>query len=361
MTQSRRRFLQSAIAGLALRPAATRAETARDLAVLGFRPTGNARLNPLTAGSGALLFSGDRTVGAVSLADLAPIWVRPHGFPSAAEFRPRAAGPVMVCGGRGWIAAFDAAGGAELWRHRAEIQVGVPLVTETHTLFGDGHRLRALDTRTGAELWRAAGIPDTLISYAPAATSDTAFFGPGDGRLYAVSQSDGALKWSIDGREPWQYLRQIYCRDGILVAGTYREELIGLSAQDGRALWSFNAGNFINSQHVTEDAAYLWSPTGWIYAIDIRSGDIRWRHQTTDYDESAGNWASIMAELTTLDGRLYALAMDNNLHLLDTATGAEIGTRRVPERIRHAVLPLDGGARIAFPTESGGILLTSGA
>ena len=345
----RRLFLQTAAAGLIFRPAVTRAAGLPELAVLNRWPTGNTRLNPLTADAGNLLFCGDKTVGAVSLASRTPLWTRPHGFATAAEYRPRAAGPVMVCGGRGWIAGFDASTGDELWRHLAEIQTGVPFVTPSHTLFGDGHRLLALDTATGAELWRFSGIPDTLASYAPTATEDTAFVGPGDGRLYALSLTDGALKWSVDGREPWQYLRHIYARGETLVAGTYREKLVGLSVADGHLLWSFNAGNFINSQHVTDDSAYLWSPTGWVYAIDTGTGAVRWRHQTTDYDETAGNWASMMAELTTLDGRLYALAMDNILHVLDTGTGAEIAANRVPDRIRHAVLPLAGGKTMAFP------------
>lgn len=357
ITPTRRFFVQSIIAGLSFGPAILHAQSRSDLPVLQRWSTGNSRLNPLSEAGGALLFCGDKTVGAIALASREPLWIRAHGFDNPAEFRPRPSGALMVCGGRHWIAAFDDASGAEIWRHVAEIQTGVPLVTPTHTLFGDGHWLVALDTATGAERWRFAGVPDTLASYAPAATADTVFVGPGDGRLYALALADGALKWSVDGRQQWQYLRQITVQGDIIIAGTYKENLTGLAVADGKKLWSFNAGNFINSQHVANGTAYLWSPTGWVYAINTGSGKVRWRYQTTDYDGTESNWASVLAELQTLDAHLYVLSMDNVLHRLDIASGTEHLEMRVPDRIRHALLPIAGHG-IAFPTEGAEILLT---
>ncbi len=64
---------------------------------------------------------------------------------------------------------------------------------------------------------------------------------------------------------------------------SYKEQLYGLDLRDGRERWVFNAGNFINSHHVADGTAYLWSPTGWVYAIDTASGQVRWRHRTTDF------------------------------------------------------------------------------
>ncbi|MBU4530204.1 MAG: PQQ-binding-like beta-propeller repeat protein [Hoeflea sp.] len=357
----RRRFLQASIAGLCLRPAMGRAADAAPLSVRHLWPTDNGRIGPLSEASGRLFYAGDRSIGALSPASGDQLWSHAHGFDSPAVFRPRLTSSLMVTGGRHWLAACDQASGAEIWRYPARIQTGVPLVEEDSVVFGDGHEIVSLDTLTGAEQWRFAGIPDTLAAYAPAASADTIYAGPGDGHLYALDRMTGGLRWSRDISRDWQYLRQITVADGILVAGTYKEILAGLALEDGSRLWSFNAGNFINSQHVAGGAAHLWSPTGWIYAISLESGRVRWRHQTTDYDGSAGNWASVLAEITTRADKLYVLSMDNVLHVLDMEDGREVAARPVPGHIRHAVLPLIDGSGFAFPTTDAEVLLTGAA
>lgn len=357
----RRRLLAGLGAGLLAGPAS--ASTASGPAVLAVRQrwtTGNATLNPPSLAGELIVFSGDLTIGAVRPGAGEALWVRPHGFDTPAAFRPRTSGAVMVTGGRHWLAAFEIATGKEIWRHAAHIQTGVPLVAGGRVFFGDGHEILALDLESGRELWRFAGVPDTLASYAPAMAGDTVLAGPGDGRLYALSAATGGLLWEIDGRTDWQYLRQLHVDGTILVAGSYKEKLFGLDTSSGRRLWSFNAGNFINSHHVTAGSAYLWSPTGWVYAIDTTTGAMRWRHRTTDYGNNHANWASLMAELVAHDGQLLALAMDDILHLLDLATGEETASYRVPARVRHAVLPA-GAQSYAFPVMGGDLLLAAPA
>lgn len=355
---TRRTVVQSLLTGLSLGPVRTYASPQDTLSVHWACPTDNSRIAPLSEADGRLLYAGDRTLGAIAVQTGAPLWSRGHGAADPAVFRPRLApGGLMVVGARSWLAAFDQANGTEIWRYSARIQTGVPLVEGRLVCFGDGHEIVALDTKTGAEHWRFAGVPDTLASYAPAASADAIIAGPGDGRIYALDKATGALRWQRDIRDQWQYLRQITVADGMLVAGTYKEFLAGISLEDGSRLWSFNAGNFINSQHVANGAAYLWSPTGWVYCISLASGRVRWRHRTTDYDGSAGNWASVLAEITSQDGRLYILSMDNVLHVLDMATGEELAARTVPAKIRHAVLPLADGAGLAFPTTSAEVLV----
>ena len=355
---SRRGFLQTAIAGLSFRPASGHAEGRDTLPVRHLLKTDNSRLAPLSETANGVLYAGDRTIGAVSAATGQHLWAHTHGAADPAVFRPRPTDGLMVVGARSWLAAFDQKTGDEAWRYAARIQTGVPLAAKGAVFFGDGHEIVALDAASGTQLWRFAGIPDTLASYAPATSGDTVFAGPGDGRIYALDITTGALRWLQDIRSDWQYLRQITVAGGILVAGTYKEYLAGISVADGQKLWSFNAGNFINSQHVADGAAYLWSPTGWVYAIGVASGKVRWRHQTTDYGSGDDNWASVLAEITSRDGRLYVLSMDDVLHVLDMRDGAELAARAVPERVRHAVLPLEGDGGFAFPTLAAEILLT---
>ncbi len=355
MTCGRRAFLASLAAGLALGAGGAAAAVGTPDAPRRWH-TGNARLAPLTRFGSQLLFAGDRTLGAISPDRPLPLWSTPHGLAGKAVFRPRAAAGRVVVGGLGGLACWDLDHGRRLWQRSAAVQTGVPLVTGERIYLGDGHAILALDSASGEQLWRHAGVPDTLASYAPAVHGDTVFAGPGDGRLYALSTDDGTPRWVLDRSAEWQYLRQLYISGEVLVAGSYTETLYGISTADGAVLWTFNAGNFINSHHVSGDTAYLWSPTGWLFAIDITSGEVRWRHRTNDYLHTVGHWAPLMAELITAGGRLYALDMGDVLHVLDTASGAEIERLKLPERMRPCVVPVPGRG-LAFATGDGDVLL----
>jgi len=322
--------------------------------------TANAVLRPPAQADGQLFFCGEATVGCVAPDRDAPLWERALDLPQPAAFRPRVQGGALVVGGRGGIACLSRQDGAPLWRYEARIETGLPTLGDTFVVLGDGHAIVALDLATGTERWRFEGVPDTLAAYAPCLLGDRVFVGPGDGRLYCLDQSDGRLIWSQDRRDYWQYLRQIHTADGLLVAGSYKEQLLGIAPEDGRVLWEFRAGNFINSHHVAADVACLWSPTGWIYAVDVGTGAVRWRHQTTDYIPGGGDWASLMAELTSQETRLYALDMDNTLRVLDLRSGDVMMEAAVPGRVRHAILPI-GKERLVFPIMDGSLLLTETA
>jgi len=320
-------------------------------------PSGNTRLAPPTAVEGRVLYAGERTLGIVDPTRERPLWSHPHNLPEGAVFRPRAEDGVAVCGGLREIAAWNLADGALLWRYLAQTQIGVPCLHGGRVYFGDGHELVALDLASGKPQWRFAAIADTQISYAPAAAGNTVFVGPGDGRLYALATEDGRPRWTLERMAEWQYLRQLHVGGTVLVAGSYKEKLHGIDVASGKELWDFSAGNFINSHHVAAGIAYLWSPTGWLYAIDAQNGAVRWRHRTTDYRGSAGNWASLLAELVTQDSHLFALDLNHVLHGIDIASGEEVARLALPEPVRPCVVSLAGSGLI-FGAENGDLLLT---
>lgn len=361
-SQPRRRLLRMLVAGAgtAALPCRARSGSASGVQaapmVVRRWDSGNARLAPLTAHGPEVLYAGDSHLGRIDPARPEPVWHVAHGLPGDAVFRPRAAGPLVLCGGLGEIGAWALADGERRWRHAAQVQLGVPWVTPELTYVGDGHELLAVDNASGQVRWRHAGTPDTITAYAPVLSGQTLMFAPGNGVLYALDASRGQLKWKLDRSHEWQYLRQLHVSGGVLVAGSYKEMLYGISVSEGRVLWTFNAGNFINSHHVAGDAAYLWSPTGWVYAIDTRSGKVRWRHRTTDYRSGASGWGPLMAELVTRGGHLYALDMKHVLHVLDRETGDEVRRVLMPHRLRPTLLPL-AEREAAVATDEGEVLL----
>ena len=298
--------------------------------------------SPGASSAGRLLFAGETTLGLVDPAVVDVLWQRPHHLPGGAVFRPRATADTLLGAGRGALGVWWLADGEPRWRREAQRQFGVPGLTAEAIFVGDGHELLALDLASGDPRWRFAAVADTQISYAPAVTRDKVLVGPGDGRLYALDRHSGQLLWERQRAEDWKYLRQLHlASEDLLVAGGYTEKLYGIDLRGGELRWTFNAGNFINSHHLSGDGAFLWSPTGWIYALDVHSGEVRWRHRTTAYRGEAQEWAPLMAELASADGRLFALDMNSVLHVLDLGNGEELA--RYPlAPVQPFVTPLSG-------------------
>lgn len=336
----RRQFLAGGAACLALTMGKAAASSgARPMTVAARWETSNTLLTPATQSRGRLYFGGEKTTGVIDIAAGRELWRRE--LPHRSQFRTRIAGGIVLAGGEKYYAVLAAEDGKPLWQAQPETRrLGVPLLHNGRLYHGDGNRLIARDAGSGKVLWTFDAVPDTDIAYAPAVTGDTVFVGPGDGRLYALSTTNGALRWSVNREKDWQYLRQMYVEGGVLVAGTYKEKLLGLSIEDGRELWSVNAGNFINSHHVTDGMAYFWSPTGWVYAVETSTGNVLWRCRTTDYRRSPDNWATIVAELASADGRLFVLDLANVLHVLDIGSGEEVGRFATPGRVQPFIVPL---------------------
>ena len=352
----RRRFLAGGAACLALTMGRAAASgRTRSLTAAARWKTGNTLLTPATLSRGRLYFGGDTTAGVIDIAAGRELWRRELPHPS--QFRTRVDGGIVLAGGEKYFAALAVEDGKPLWQARPEIRrLGVPLLHEGRLYHGDGNRLVARDAGSGKVLWTFDAVPDTDVAYAPAAVADTVFVGPGDGRLYALNAGDGALRWSVDRAREWQYLRQMYVEGGVLVAGTYQEKLLGLSIRDGHELWNVNAGNFINSHHVSGGRAYFWSPTGWVYAVETSTGNVLWRCRTTDYSSSRDNWATIVAELASADGRLFVLDLANVLHVLDIGTGEEIGRFATPGPVQSFIVPVSG-RQVILGAATGELLL----
>jgi outer membrane protein assembly factor BamB len=300
--------------------------------------TGDTRLVPPGTAGEDIVHAGERRIGLLRPGRVEPVWQTAHGLDGPAVYRPRADTRQVIAGGLRSLAAWQLADGRTLWRRQAAVQFGTPCLDRGHLYLGDGATLNALDAGTGERLWQVATTPDTLMSYAPTVTGELVLVGPGDGRLQAVESHDGRLAWRLDLVDQWQYLRQLHVSGNVLVAGSYKELLYGIAVDSGRVLWKFNAGNFINSHHVSGQTAFLWSPTGWIFALDVATGELRWRHRTTAYDGRAGAWASVLAELASDEAHLYALDMAHVLHVLDRHSGDELARLNVGTALRPGLM-----------------------
>ncbi len=351
---ARRRLLAGVLAAPLL--FVRRGVAGSSVTVLDRLKTGNHTLFPFTLSDGLLYLNGNAMVEAWDIGGRGRLWHRP--LDAQAAFRPRLTENRVLSGGRTHLAGWERLSGAKRWSYAGKAELGVPLAHDGRVHFGEGHRLITLDAATGEPLWSFPTTANSRIGYAPTARGHILFLGPGDGILYAFSCSTGELLWKIDRESDWQYLRQLTVIGNILVAGGYRDEIFGLDMEDGSMLWRFDAGNFINSQLAADGAVCFWSPTGWVYALDAGSGSMLWRHRTVDYRDRdrKRNWAPVMAEMVADNGRLYVLAMDHVLHVLDLGSGNELEQHALPAPVRPFICLEPGKQRLLLGSTIGEVL-----
>ncbi len=324
--------------------------------IVGRWSTGNSTLYPFTLVDEHLYLSGNATVEAFDIDRGEKIWS--HSLETPAVFRPRVTGSLVISAGRNQLTAWDRLRGSKSWSYTGDKELGVPLAHKGRIHLGEGHRLIALSAGSGEHLWSFDTDSRARIGYAPTGSGEVIFLGAGDGVLYALSCQDGKLQWKTDREKDWQYLRQLAVSGDMLVAGGYHDEIFGINKNNGDIRWRFDAGNFINSQLVTQEATYFWSPTGWVYALETTTGKIMWRHQTIDYHDinNKRNWAPIMAEMVVEGNRLHVLAMDHVLHVLNTQTGKEEERFQMPMPMRPFVVLHKGSNRVLMGSDSGEVI-----
>ena len=304
--------------------------------------TQNETLTPLAYEGGVVFGAGDKTLEAWDIDKGQPVWQT--ALPSAANFKPRLTDDVVIASGRNHLGAYNRKTGKRIWLYEKETQIAVPFILDGAVYFGDGGRFLAVSLEDGTKLWSHTITGGAEIFYGAIGRDGIVYLGAGDGLVYAFDAKTGDVLWRFDNEADWQYLRQLYLSNGILIAGGYHDEVfairLGNQPADQRIQWRFYAGNFINSQLVHADSVYFWSPTGWVYALDTQTGKRRWRHGTHKFASYKSDWGPVMAELQMFDDALLVLDMKRQLHVISAASGEKKAEVKLAFAPRPFVLPV---------------------
>lgn len=318
----------------------------------------NPNIYPPTLDGQTLFVNGQRTIEAWDTNTGKLRWSEAVKTP--AVFRPRIVEELLLVSGRHDISVRNKQTGNIYWSLSASREFSVPLIHMDLLIVGDGERLMAFNLNDGKSQWQFKTTGNARIGYAPVGYGENILLGAGNGVLYSLAARDGKVQWQVDRYNDWQYLRQLDISDGMLVAGGYHDEMFGIDPENGTIKWRFVAGNFINSELVSDGYVYFWSPTGWIYALDTTDGKIHWRHRTINWSNPnvPGSWSSIMAEIEADDQYIYILAMDDVLHQLDKKSGEEVACHTINHDLRPFVTLLPQKGSVIFGTKKGELMKT---
>lgn len=253
------------------------------------------RMNPPVTVAGGRVYASvvEGDVFALRADDGAELWRRDIGpihFTS-----PTAAGdtiyvaPAVNAPDHPFVYALDAATGDERWRSALNASSTQPLVVTHGTVYVAEHDgVSALSARDGAYLWwqRVEGSTASAPIVA-------------ENRLL-VSLVRHFHDWShVEGEPP----RPVWHREA-WVRALWRE--------DGATLWERRLGASEDTSTITPPVAhdtsvYAGASDGCLYALDVLTGDERWRYQTAGTMLSTPVAAAGVVYVGASDGCVYAL------------------------------------------------------
>jgi outer membrane protein assembly factor BamB len=182
----------------------------------------------------------------------------------------------------GFVVAWDADSGRELWRHKSAAVESSPLLVGKLLYVGswDG-TFYALNARTGKVQWTF----DASASMTGSAAYDLGmvFAGTDDGHLFALDARTGKLRWqaasfSRFGRREYFYATPTLAYGRVYI-GNADGMLYAFGAESGRLLWARRAGTYVYTAVAAwRQKIYVGTWDGYFSAFDAATGDLIWRH-----------------------------------------------------------------------------------
>ena len=210
--------------------------------------------------------------------------------------------------GNGFVMAWDAATGQQIWSVTTTAIETSPLVVDGAVYVGDWDGVvSAFNAKTGALLWKTQ--TDAQITSSPsyvdaAQTGSTPaiVIGTNGGSVFELDAATGAIRWqaqSIDrlgsGRE-YFYATPTVAYGRVFIGNT-DGWMYAFGAKTGKLLWAKAAGTYIYTAAVAADnVIYIGTYDGFVIAYDAGTGDELWRFSAP---------AAVHGAPTLMDGLLY--------------------------------------------------------
>ena len=189
---------------------------------------------------------------------------------------------------------------ATAWSFRTGGKViSSPCVADGVVFVGSSdHSLYALDAKSGVLRWRFK--TGGAITSSPAVAGDRVLFSSLDGQVRALETATGKLAWSFQTQGERRFT----------AAGIH-----GLMPRTELMPDPFDL--FLSSPTVSGGVAYIGSGDGHVYALDARTGALRWKAKTGDV---------VHASPAVAGGRVYVGSFDGVFCAFEAATGALVWT-----------------------------------
>ena len=222
--------------------------------------------------------------------------------------------------------------------------VSSPAYSEGVIYFGgdDGY-IYAVDASSGRQKWKRK--TDGPVPATPAIEGGTLYVGSFDGKFYALDARTGTLRWKfatggerrfeakgLHGQLPKNqtiadafdvFLSSPVVANAVVYFGSGDGHVYALDAKSGELRWKFATGDVVHASPAYADGVvYFGSWDSWLYAVDAQTGAQKWRFHGGE-DAVIHNQVGFQSSAAVVDGVVYTGCRDSNLYALDAATGKE--------------------------------------
>jgi len=257
------------------------------------------------------------------------VWDRAYGTDGSLLF-------AGIEGGR--YVALDPANGKQVWETLLGINsqmapsvtdgvVYVPTTFAGPGLIGDPSgkaKVFAISPEDGRVLWEFES--DNYVLQTPFRQGDIlyvggSFYSPeevnegGHMRLYAMSASDGSLKWTFESKDG--FIKQLYATDKFVSYIAYRDFIVGVDANSGEMKYQTDTGNWVPTLSGHGEAVFYGSANTSVHAVDINTGHDLW---VFDIPEGTFNYLS-GAPVYLPSDELIFLTQQGDIFSLKASTG----------------------------------------
>ncbi|MEU7860493.1 PQQ-binding-like beta-propeller repeat protein [Nonomuraea sp. NPDC049141] len=303
------------------------------------------RTKQVVTGGVVYATSGDGTVSALDAATGAVRWrYRTDG--SVEDDHVVAHGTVYAAGSTGRLVALDTGTGRPRWDRKITafgdlvVAAGRLYLWTRHPAWSSKAELVALDPASGKQLWSFEPAGDVLTPE-PVLAGDVVLTGSDHGVMYALAPTTGTEKRRY--RLGAEHDRILLLRAGTTVYATSGNgDVTALDVVSGEVRWRSRITGTISFRPVVAGrTVYVGDDEGTTHALDAATGAPLWDFQAKG-DQPMFKWSA-----TVVGGLVYTVGRDRTLYALDTATG----------KMRWR-LPLPGG-RDTGPVAADGAIYVS--
>lgn len=274
----------------------------------------------------------DRRVFALDLATGKPAWPAPAATTSHTEGSPRVVnGKVYFSAGDDGIYCVTEADGKPVWHMpgaEQKLHVDTPPVVAGGRVFaGSGYNtlaIFALDAEKGTELWR---VPTTLRSFGPpVVVGANVVFGLGTGNLSEDLSS-----------EPEPTVPRERTAAGAVLC---------VSADAGKEVWRYDLPKSVHAAPAADArSVYAACRDGYLYALDRRTGKLRWKRSLGSALTAGPAVVSYAAGAASV--AVYAVSAEGIAACLNPATGEPAWVRDLGAETGRAVQVVSSPAVVA--------------